>query len=42
MLCENLKTPIWHFDDGWRHKVIYQIYFWSDEFKILQHIISPY
>ena len=19
MLCENLKTTMWHFDDGWRH-----------------------
>ena len=25
MLCENVKTPIWHFDDGWRHEVICQV-----------------
>ena len=39
-LCEDLKTPAWHFDDGWRHDVIYQICFWGDEFEILQHITS--
>ena len=22
ILCENLKTPMWHFDDDWRHDVI--------------------
>ena len=22
MLCENLKTQMWQFDDGWRHEVI--------------------
>ena len=42
MLCENLKIPMWHFDNGWRHEVIHQIYFWGDEFKILQHITSTY
>ena len=42
MLCENLKTPMWHLDDGWRHKVISQIYFWGDEFEILQHTSSTY
>ena len=21
MLCENLKTPIWHFDDSWRQDI---------------------
>ena len=21
-LCENLKTPIWHFHDGWRREVV--------------------
>ena len=35
MLCENLKTPIWHFYDGWRHEAIYQICLWGDEFEIL-------
>ena len=42
MLYENLRTPMWHFDDGWRHEVIYQIYFLGDEFEILQHITSNY
>ena len=31
-----------HFDDGWKHEVIYQIFFWSDKFEILQHITSTY
>ena len=22
LLCENLKTPIWHFDNGCRHEVV--------------------
>ena len=35
MLFENLKTPMWHFEDGWRHEVIYEIYFWGDEFRTL-------
>ena len=42
MLCENLKTPMWHFDNGWRHEVIYQICFCGDEFEILQHSTSNY
>ena len=42
MLYENLKTPMWYFDDGWIVEVIYQIYFWGDEFEILQHIPSNY
>ena len=33
---------MWHFDAGWIHEVIYQIYFWGDEFEILQHITSTY
>ena len=40
MLCENLKTPLCHFDDGWRHDIIYQICFCCYEFEILQHITS--
>ena len=39
MLFENLKTPIWHFHNGWR-QLIYQIVFWGVEFEILQHITS--
>ena len=42
MLYENLKTPIWHFDDDWGHEVIYLICFWGDEFEILQQITSIY
>ena len=42
MWCENLKTSIWHFDDGWRHELIYLICFWGDKFEILQHIKSSY
>ena len=42
MLCENLKTPIWHSDDGWRNDVIDQICLWGDEFEILQYITSTF
>ena len=41
MLCENLKTPIWHFDNGWR-QLIYLFLFWGVEFEILQHITYTY
>ena len=37
-LCENLKTPTCHFDDGWGHKVILQICLWGDKFEIDHHI----
>ena len=42
MLCENLKIPLWQFDNGWSHEASYQIYFWGDEFEILQNITSTY
>ena len=33
---------MWHVNNGWRFQVIYQIYFWEDEFEFLQHITSTY
>ena len=42
MLCENLKIPLWQFDNGWSHEASYQIYFWGAEFEILQNITSTY
>ena len=35
MLNENLKTPMWHFDDGGKHEVIYKTFYWGDEFELL-------
>ena len=31
---------MWHFDDSWRHGVIYQNCFWGDELEFLQHVTS--
>ena len=35
MLNENLKTPMWRFDDGRKHEVIYKTFYWGDEFELL-------
>ena len=35
MLNENLKTPMWCFDDGRKHEVIYKTFYWGDEFELL-------
>ena len=31
-----------HFDDGWKHEVIYQTFFWGDKSEILQRITFIY